>query len=153
MNFFKDSESFLTVSKHFTEKLVFTNGCFDILHVGHVRYLNQSKSLGDLLVVGLNSDNSVRTLKGADRPFNSEIDRAEVLLALSSVDYVVLFDEDTPFDLIKKIKPQVLTKGGDYQISEIVGADLMKENNGQVVVIPFVPDRSTTSLINKLINN
>jgi len=153
VNFFKNSESFLTVSKHLTEKIVFTNGCFDILHVGHVRYLNQSKSLGDLLVVGLNSDHSVKKLKGADRPFNSEIDRAEVLLALSSVDYVVLFDEDTPFDLIKKIKPQVLTKGGDYQISEIVGADLIKENNGQVVIIPFVPDKSTTSLINKLINN
>jgi len=149
VNFFNNIESFLAISNDFTGKVVFTNGCFDILHVGHIRYLQQSKSLGDLLVVGLNSDNSVKKLKGADRPLNNETDRAELLLALSCVDYVVLFDEETPFNLIKKIKPQILTKGGDYRVNEIVGADLIKKNNGQIVVIPFVPDKSTTSLINK----
>jgi D-beta-D-heptose 7-phosphate kinase/D-beta-D-heptose 1-phosphate adenosyltransferase len=122
--------------------LIFTNGCFDILHVGHIRYLQASKALGTRLVVGLNSDASVRRIKGPDRPINSQEDRAEVLRALACVDDVLIFDEDTPYELIKSLRPDVITKGGDYSANNIVGRDLAK-----VVVIPYVADKSTTGII------
>lgn len=130
-------------------KIVFTNGCFDILHSGHVTYLNESKKQGDYLVVGLNSDNSVKRLKGESRPINNENDRAIVLSGLKSVDFVCIFDEETPKDMIEAIFPNVLTKGGDYIIENIVGADFVINNGGKVVVINFVEGKSTTNIINK----
>jgi D-beta-D-heptose 7-phosphate kinase/D-beta-D-heptose 1-phosphate adenosyltransferase len=126
--------------------VVFTNGCFDILHRGHVEYLNEAKNLGDILVVGLNTDRSVRALKGDSRPVNAENDRAAVLSALSSVDYVILFDEDTPFELIREIKPDILVKGGDYTPETVVG----REFAGKTVIINFVEGYSTTSTIEKM---
>jgi D-beta-D-heptose 7-phosphate kinase/D-beta-D-heptose 1-phosphate adenosyltransferase len=133
------------------KKLVFTNGCFDLLHVGHVRYLGQAKALGDLLVLGLNSDNSVRRLKGEARPIVPENDRREVLLALRFVDYVVIFDEDTPLRLIKKIAPNVLVKGGDWAVDEIVGSDFVLSRGGEVFSLPFVEGRSTSSVVEKIL--
>jgi rfaE bifunctional protein nucleotidyltransferase chain/domain len=126
-------------------RIVFTNGCFDIIHVGHVRYLREAKALGDLLVVGLNSDSSVAKLKPG-RPVNSESLRAEVLAALEMVDYVTLFTEDTPYELIRSLKPDVLVKGGDWKKEDIVGADLVAE----VHSLPFVEGMSTTGLIDKI---
>lgn len=128
-------------------KIVFTNGCFDILHLGHVEYLATARSLGDLLIVGLNSDRSVKRLKGEDRPVNPEYARASILAALEFVDYVVLFDEDTPYDLIEAIKPDVLVKGGDYNIDNIVGADLVLANGGKVEIVPLVEGFSTSKII------
>ena len=131
-------------------KVVFTNGCFDILHAGHVNLLQKAKDLGDILVVGLNSDTSVKRIKGDKRPINSQEDRIEVLSGLQSVDYIVLFDEDTPLKLIESIKPSILVKGGDYLADEIVGADFVKNNNGEVITIPFVHFTSTTKILSKL---
>ena len=120
------------------QKIVFTNGCFDVLHFGHVHYLLEARKLGDILVVGLNSDDSVRRLKGPARPINGEKERAFVLAALGCVDYVVLFEEDTPENLIKAVRPDVLVKGGDYALDQIVGADFVRQNGGSVTTIPFV---------------
>lgn len=131
-------------------KIVFTNGCFDILHRGHITYLAKARQLGDLLVVGLNSDASVRRLKGPQRPVNDEMARAQVLAALEVVDYVVLFEEDTPYNVIAKVKPDMLVKGGDYKIENIVGADFVQQRGGQVLTIPFVDGFSTTSIIDHL---
>ncbi|MBO4489529.1 MAG: D-glycero-beta-D-manno-heptose 1-phosphate adenylyltransferase [Bacteroidales bacterium] len=130
-------------------KIVFTNGCFDVLHYGHVHYLAQAKELGDILVVGLNSDASVRRLKGEGRPVNPEHARAYVLAALEMVDYVCLFEEDTPYNLIAAVQPDVLVKGGDYVIDNIVGGDIVKKRNGEVVVLPFVEGFSSTMIIEK----
>ena len=130
--------------------IVATNGCFDILHVGHVRYLKKSKSFGDVLIVGLNSDKSVRSIKGEGRPINSEQDRAEVLCALESVDYVVLFDEDSPKDLLEVIKPNIYTKGADYTLKTLPEADVILRNNGWVEFIDFVEGKSTTKIIDKI---
>jgi rfaE bifunctional protein nucleotidyltransferase chain/domain len=127
--------------------IVFTNGCFDIIHAGHVTYLENAKVLGDVLIVGLNTDDSVRRLKGKGRPLNDERDRAMVLDSLRFVDYVTLFGEDTPYDLIKEIKPDILVKGGDYTPETIVGADIVMQYGGKVVVIPLVEGKSTTGLI------
>jgi rfaE bifunctional protein nucleotidyltransferase chain/domain len=132
------------------KRIVFTNGCFDIIHAGHVYYLNEAKKLGDVLILGLNSDESVRNLKGPERPVNSEEDRAAVLLGLRSVDHVVIFGEETPFNLITEILPDVLIKGGDYTIDTIVGADIVQNNGGEVVVIPFLSGRSTSGIIKKI---
>ena len=132
------------------KKIVFTNGCFDIIHSGHCFYLTEAKKLGDILIVGLNTDASVKRLKGETRPVNNEDDRAMVLSCLKPVDYVVLFDEDTPFNLIRNIIPNVLVKGGDYTIENIVGADIVLENGGEVKVIPFVEGKSTTKIIEKI---
>lgn len=132
------------------KEIVFTNGCFDIIHAGHVIYLHDAKSYGDVLVVGLNSDDSVRRLKGSNRPLNAENDRAVVLDSLKPVNYVCIFDEDTPFELISAIKPDVLVKGGDYNRDTIVGADVVEENGGKVVVVPLLEGRSTTSIIDKI---
>jgi D-beta-D-heptose 7-phosphate kinase/D-beta-D-heptose 1-phosphate adenosyltransferase len=131
------------------ETVVFTNGCFDILHVGHVRYLKHAKRLGEKLIVGLNSDASVKRLKGDGRPVVSEADRREVLLALSSVDEVHIFEEDTPLKLILEIKPDVLVKGGDYEIDEIVGAKEVLSWGGQVTVVEFHEGHSSTKLIER----
>ncbi|MCX6355943.1 MAG: D-glycero-beta-D-manno-heptose 1-phosphate adenylyltransferase [Candidatus Aureabacteria bacterium] len=132
------------------KRIVFTNGCFDLLHLGHVRYLRAAREQGDLLVVGLNSDESVRRLKGPGRPLVPEGDRAELLAALEMVDYIVLFPEDTPAELIAEVKPDVLVKGGDYRPEEIAGQDTVKASGGRVVIIPLVESRSTTSLIEKI---
>jgi D-beta-D-heptose 7-phosphate kinase/D-beta-D-heptose 1-phosphate adenosyltransferase len=132
------------------KRIVFTNGCFDILHVGHVRYLRRAKSLGDLLVVGLNNDASVRRLKGPHRPLVHERERAEVLAALDSVDYVVLFGEATPLRLIKAIRPHFLVKGGDWKKKDIVGSDFVDQLGGKTLSLPYVSGRSTTALIARI---
>ena len=132
------------------KKIVFTNGCFDILHAGHVDYLGKAKALGDCLVVGVNSDASVKRLKGSERPINNLADRMTILSSLEAVDYVVPFEEDTPLDIIKAIGPDVLVKGGDYQIGDIVGADFVTEHGGKVMTIPCVEGKSTTGIINKV---
>ena len=130
--------------------IVTTNGCFDILHVGHVRYLEETKKFGDVLIVALNSDKSVRRLKGEGRPINNENDRAEVLNALKSVDYVVLFNEDSPADLLAEIKPDVHTKGADYTVETLPEAKIILENGGRLEFISFVEGKSTTSTISKI---
>ena len=132
------------------QKIVFTNGCFDVLHFGHVHYLLQAKELGDILVVGLNSDDSVRRLKGPSRPINGENERAFVLAALACVDYVVVFEEDTPKELIETVRPDVLVKGGDYALDQIVGADFVTKNGGTVTTLPFVEGFSSTRIIEQL---
>ena len=135
------------------KKIVTTNGCFDILHVGHVRYLKQAKNLGNVLIIGLNTDKSVKSIKGPKRPLNSENDRAEVLTSLECVDYVVLFDEDTPDKLLDKIKPDIHAKGGDYNIDTLPEANIIIKNGGKVVFIPLVEGKSTTALIEKAAKN
>ena len=135
------------------KRIVFTNGCFDLLHIGHVRYLKRSRALGDVLVVGVNSDRSVRKLKGRGRPLIPEKERAEILKSLSFVDYVTVFDEDTPAELIEEIMPNILVKGSDYGRREIVGADVVKKAGGKVVRIPLVKGRSTKSLIRKIVRS
>ncbi len=132
--------------------VVATNGCFDILHVGHIRYLQKTKSFADYLIVLLNSDKSVKSIKGKNRPINNENDRAEILTALSCVDYVVLFDEDSPKDLLNEIKPDVYTKGADYNMETLPEADIMKKNGTRVEFIEFVQGKSTTNTINKINN-
>lgn len=131
-------------------RLVFTNGCFDLLHPGHVHYLDAARRMGDTLVVGVNTDDSVSRLKGPNRPLVSEHDRAIVLAALDSVDAVTLFDEDTPRELIAALLPDVLVKGGDYAIADIVGREEVEGAGGQVLTIPFVPGYSTTSLLKRI---
>ncbi len=130
--------------------IVFTNGCFDILHAGHVRYLKKAKKLGDILIVGLNSDSSVRKIKGKDRPVNNQMDRAEVLSALESVDYIVIFNGKTPERLIETIHPHILVKGSDWKGKTVAGADIVKRNGGKVVFIPVLEGRSTSKLIEKI---
>lgn len=130
-------------------KIVFTNGCFDLLHIGHVRYLEEAASLGDVLIVGINTDASVQKLKGPTRPIQNENDRAEILASLKSVQHTVLFGEETPLELIQKIKPDVLVKGGDWAIPQIVGSDFVLKNGGKVQSLQFVDGKSTTSLIQK----
>lgn len=132
---------------YFNKKIVFTNGCFDILHPGHVYYLNKARSLGDLLIVGLNSDDSVKRLKGENRPVHPQDKRAEVLASMLGVDYVCVFDEDTPIKLIELVKPNILVKGGDYTIDKIVGADFVIQNGGKVEIIPYLEGYSTTKII------
>ena len=130
--------------------VVTTNGCFDILHVGHVRYLEKTKTFGDYLIVLLNSDKSVKSIKGPSRPINNEMDRAEILSALKCVDYVVLFDEDSPRNLLDEMKPDVYTKGADYTMETLPEADIMKKNGTRVEFIDFVAGKSTTKTIEKM---
>ena len=130
--------------------VVFTNGCFDLLHAGHVRYLAQARALGDLLVVGVNSDESVSRLKGPGRPLNPQEDRAEVLAALECVDYVVIFEEDTPAELIEALKPQVQVKGGDYRPEEVPEQKVLEAFGGRLEIVDLVPGRSTTELIRRI---
>lgn len=132
------------------KKVVFTNGCFDILHIGHVRYLEEAKSCGDILVVGINTDSSVRKLKGPERPIQNENDRAQILVALKAVDYTVLFSEETPIKLIEAISPDVLVKGGDWAVEQIVGHELVLKNGGEVKSLNFIDGRSTTNIVNKI---
>lgn len=131
-------------------QIVFTNGCFDILHCGHVRYLSRAAELGDILIVGLNSDESTQRLKGANRPVNCENDRAEILCNLCAVDYVIIFDEDTPYELIKDIQPNILVKGADYEGKEVIGRDIVESSGGKVELIEFVLGHSTTETIEKI---
>ena len=131
-------------------RIVFTNGCFDILHVGHARYLQEARALGDILVVGINSDASVRLLKGPSRPIQDEGDRSELLASLSAVDYVVVFSEQTPEKLIEAIAPDILVKGGDWAIESIVGANFVMSRGGQVRALQFHPGRSTTKLLERI---
>lgn len=130
--------------------VVTTNGCFDILHVGHVRYLEKTKTFGDYLIVLLNSDKSVKSIKGPSRPINNEMDRAEILSALKCVDYVVLFDEDSPRNLLDEMKPDVYTKGADYTMETLPEADIMRKNGTRVEFIDFVAGKSTTKTIEKM---
>ncbi len=130
--------------------VVFTNGCFDILHRGHVEYLNAAKKLGDILVLGLNSDESVKRLKGETRPYVEENDRAFILSQLISIDAVVIFREDTPEDLLHLVKPDILAKGGDYSVDQVVGREIVEAYGGKVVTISLVDGRSTTDLIGKI---
>lgn len=131
-------------------KIVFTNGCFDILHLGHLDYLEKSRNLGDKLVVGLNTDHSVRLLKGKGRPIQDEMTRSRMLAALFFVDAVVSFDEETPLELIKRVQPDILVKGKDYRIENIVGADFVMGNGGEVKTIDLIEGYSTTDLIEKI---
>ncbi len=140
----------LAVWHFFGKKIVFTNGCFDILHRGHVEYLAKARDLGDVLVVGLNTDNSVRRLKGHGRPVNDEMARAIVLASLSFVDAVVLFDEDTPLELITQVQPDILVKGKDYDGKEIVGSDIVKARGGEIVTIELTEGYSTTGTIERM---
>ncbi|KQC06370.1 MAG: hypothetical protein APR54_07330 [Candidatus Cloacimonas sp. SDB] len=133
-----------------SQKIVFTNGCFDLIHAGHIKYLRKAKDLGDILIVGLNSDESVKRLKGNDRPLNLQQARALVLSELISVDYIVIFQEDTPYDLIKYIKPDILVKGGDWQVKDIVGSELVLKNGGEVLSINYITGFSTTQIINRI---
>jgi D-glycero-beta-D-manno-heptose 1-phosphate adenylyltransferase len=132
------------------EKIVFSNGCFDIMHLGHVDYLEKARNLGDRLVVGLNTDQSVRGLKGTERPVVPEYARARMLASLEFVDAVVLFDDETPYNLIRTILPDILVKGSDYTLENIIGADIVMENNGKVEFIDLVDGFSTTKIINKI---
>ncbi|MCU0582277.1 MAG: D-glycero-beta-D-manno-heptose 1-phosphate adenylyltransferase [Syntrophales bacterium] len=133
------------------KKVIFTNGCFDILHAGHTRYLSEARKLGDVLVLALNSDRSVRALKGPMRPIVPEAERAEVLAALSSVDYVTVFDEMTPLALIEFLRPDVIVKGGDWAEKDIVGADAVRTWGGRVAVMPELEGASTTNIIEKIL--
>jgi D-beta-D-heptose 7-phosphate kinase / D-beta-D-heptose 1-phosphate adenosyltransferase len=149
--FIKDTSEIIRISKELksnNNKIIFTNGCFDLIHFGHVKYLEDAKKYGDVLIVGLNSDSSVKKLKGDNRPINNQSDRALILAALEVVDYVVIFDDDTPHDLIKKIKPDVLVKGGDYKGKKVSGANFSKE----LKLIDFIEGRSTSNLIEKINN-
>ena len=146
----KDNIEIINRIKADRKKIVFTNGCFDLLHVGHIRYLAQAKRLGDFLIIGLNSDSSVKELKGKDRPINSFEDRATLLSAIESVDLVIMFEEQTPENLIKDIVPDILVKGGDYNIEDIVGYQTVMQNGGQVKTLSFYDGYSSTNYINKI---
>ncbi|HEY6952900.1 MAG TPA: D-glycero-beta-D-manno-heptose 1-phosphate adenylyltransferase [Bacteroidota bacterium] len=136
--------------KFFRRKVVFTNGCFDILHRGHIEYLSKAKALGDVLIVGLNDDASVTRLKGPARPVVGQEDRAQILAALRSVDFVCVFSEDTPYELIKAVVPDVLVKGADWPIDKVVGKDIVEAAGGEVQTIEFLPNRSSSRLIDKI---
>ena len=146
----KDNIEIINIIKAERKKIVFTNGCFDLLHVGHIRYLAQAKKLGDFLIIGLNSDSSVKELKGEDRPINSFEDRATLLSSIESVDLVIMFEEQTPENLIKDIVPDILVKGGDYNIEDIVGYQTIIQNGGQVKTLSFYDGYSSTNYINKI---
>ncbi len=147
----KTSDQMAKICKHLRDKgkkIIFTNGCFDILHSGHVQYLEIAKSYGDKLIVGINSDRSVNALKGENRPINSQLDRVYMVAALESVDYVIIFDEDTPYDLIKAVKPHILVKGGDYEKKEVIGQDIADE----LKLVKFIDGKSTSKTIEKILN-
>ena len=133
------------------KKIVTTNGVFDILHIGHIRYLREAKKLGDVLIVAVNSDSSTKKIKGPQRPLNNENDRAEVLAALECVDYVTIFEEENPINLLEIIKPNIHAKGGDYKIGKIIEKDTVEKNDGKIILIPEVKGYSTSDFINKII--
>ncbi len=132
------------------KKIVFTNGCFDILHLGHIEYLTQAADLGGILLIGLNSDASVKAIKGPDRPFNNEEARAIILASLSFVDGLIIFDEETPYELIKLVNPDILVKGADYSVEQIAGHDIVQAHGGEVITIPLTEGYSTTDLIARI---
>ncbi|MEN8687555.1 MAG: D-glycero-beta-D-manno-heptose 1-phosphate adenylyltransferase, partial [Desulfuromonadales bacterium] len=146
-------KSILAGVKQQGKKVVFTNGCFDLLHVGHVKYLQAARQLGDLLVLGLNSDDSIRRLKGTGRPLIGQDERAHIMAALNCIDFVVIFDEDTPLELISLLRPDVLVKGGDYTVDGVVGRDVVESYGGRVELINFVDGKSTTNIINKILES
>jgi len=146
----EDLNEQLAVPRTRGARIVFTNGCFDLLHVGHIRYLREAKRMGDLLVVGINTDDSVRRLKGPSRPVQPEQDRAEILAALECVDYVVSFDQDTPIAVIERLEPDVLVKGADWQVDRIVGREVVEGSGGRVATIAYVKGISTSALIERI---
>ena len=133
------------------KSIVFTNGCFDIIHRGHIEYLQKAKALGDKLVLGLNSDKSIKKIKGSNRPIQFQADRAAVLDAIEVIDVVVIFNEETPLELINELKPDILVKGGDYEEDSVVGANEIKMWDGSVVIIPYIESQSTTGIIDRVI--
>ena len=137
-------------SKNPNLKVVATNGCFDILHIGHIRSLQKAKSLGDILVIGLNSDASVKKIKGKDRPINNEKDRAEILAALSCIDFVSIFHEDTAEKFLEIVKPDIYVKGGEYSVDILPEAKIVKKYGGEIFLVPMIPDSSTTRLLEKM---
>ena len=143
-------KTWLDETKSRNQKIVFTNGCFDILHRGHIEYLAKAAELGDVLIIGLNSDSSVKLLKGPGRPIQDEQSRALILASLQFVSKVILFEEETPYNLIKEVQPDVLVKGGDYKPAEIVGYDILQETGGQVITVDFVKGYSSSSIIQLL---
>ncbi len=143
-------ESLVDLMRTNKQSIVFTNGCFDLLHPGHMDYLQKAKTLGDVLIVALNSDDSVRQIKGESRPVNSLNDRIAMLAALECVDFVTSFQEDTPYNLIDAIKPDILVKGGDYTKDEIVGADIVEDNGGELKILDFLPGYSSSDLIKRI---
>jgi len=143
----EEIKSIRSTLKADNKKVVFTNGCFDLIHAGHIDYLNKAKALGDVLIVGLNSDYSVKRIKGEKRPIINEDERAEIISNIKPVDYVVLFDEDTPAELIKELVPDLLIKGPDWKIDKIVGAETVLANGGEVKTIEFINDQSTSKIV------
>ena len=149
----KDLSNIILKWREENQKIVFTNGCFDLLHLGHVDYLAKAKDLGDRLIIGVNTDSSVKRLKGEKRPLQDENSRLHILAALHSVDAVVLFDQDTPYELIKKIQPDILVKGADYKIENIVGYDIVTSRGGSVNTIEFIEGYSTTKIEQRILNS
>ena len=144
-----DLQKIIKTWKKGNQKIIFTNGCFDILHLGHIKILSESKRLGDKLVVGLNNDESVKNLKGKNRPVNNNYQRSMMLAALSFVDLIVFFEEETPYNLIKLVMPNVITKGGDYEEKDVIGGDLILSMGGKINIIPLLPNLSSSKLIKK----
>ncbi len=142
----------LNICRFKNQKIVFSNGCFDILHRGHVEYLSKAASLGDIMVIGLNTDSSIKKLKGKNRPVQDEVSRAEIMASLFFVDYVVYFEQETPLELITYLQPDILVKGKDYKEDEVVGADVVRAKGGKVITIDLVEGYSTSSIINNLLN-
>jgi len=147
----RELKSIVNELKNQDKKIVTANGVFDILHIGHIRYLQEAKKLGDILIVAINSDSSVKKIKDPKRPLNNENDRAEALAALECVDYVAIFNENDPIIFLKAIKPNIHVKGGDYDMSQIIEKSTVEENNGEVKIIPEVEGYSTTNFINKIV--
>jgi D-beta-D-heptose 7-phosphate kinase / D-beta-D-heptose 1-phosphate adenosyltransferase len=147
----EDLEEILKDLRGKRKRIVFTNGCFDLLHIGHLRYLERAKALGDILVVGVNGDSSVQRLKGSERPIFPLVERMEILSGLACVDYVISFNEDTPLELISFLKPHVLVKGGDWTIDTTVGKEVVEGLGGEVVILPFVEGNSTTNIIETIL--
>ena len=144
-----DLQKIIKTWKKSNQKIVFTNGCFDVLHLGHIKILSESKNLGDKLVVGLNTDDSVKILKGKNRPVNNNQHRSMMLAALSFVDLIVFFEEENPYNLIKLVLPNIITKGGDYEEKDVIGGDLILSKGGQINIIPLLPNLSSSKLIEK----
>ena len=149
---FKNIDVFVSKIDISDKKVVFTNGCFDILHLGHLRLLKKASQMGDVLVLGLNTDTSIKILKGEERPINNQNYRSEMLEYFDFIDYIILFENETPLELIIKLKPDILVKGGDYKEEEIVGHEFMKRNKGKIVVFDLLEGLSSTSILNKLKN-
>ena len=146
----KELQIIVSDARQAGQTVVFTNGCFDLLHRGHVHLLREAKAAGDILIVGINSDRSVQSIKGPARPILPETDRVELIAAMEMVDYVILFDEADPYNVISALKPQVLAKGGDWSADEMIGADVVEREGGQVVVIPYLEGFSTTKIIERM---